>query len=125
MLGELLPFVEHTHEKPDDNPVAAAIEYLEYHYKEPCKVEDLAELCFLSPSRFFYRFKEQTGFSPIVYKNRLCIRHAAQALLLEKHKSIEEISEEYGFESAVYFRRLFKSVTGKTPTNYRREEALL
>lgn len=125
LLGELLPLVEHTHEKPSDNPVAAAIEYLEYHYKEPCKVEDLAELCFLSPSRFFYRFKEQTGFSPIVYKNRVCIRHAAQTLLLEKHKSIEEISEEYGFESAVYFRRLFKRVTGKTPTTYRQEETLL
>ena len=100
-------------------------EYLENNYDAHCTVEGLAGLCFLSPSRFFYHFKKETGLSPIAYKNQVCIRHATQTLLLEKHKSIEEVSEEYGFESAVYFRRLFKSVTGKTPTQYRNEETLL
>ncbi len=34
--------------------------------------------------------------------------------------SIEEISERLGFETAIYFRRLFKAQTGKTPCEYRK-----
>lgn len=126
LCGELLPFIEHEEtETLESNPISPAIEYIQTHYAEKCTVEELAELCFLSPSRFYYHFKTQTGYSPIVYKNRICIQQAAQALLLEKYKSIEKIAEEYGFESAVYFRRLFKSVIGKTPTQYKKEETFL
>lgn len=125
LLAKILPRVKHTHEPATHNPVANAIEYIEQNYASPCTVETLASLCFLSPSRFFYHFKKQTGLSPIAYKNQICIRNAARTLLIEKHKSIEEISEEYGFESAVYFRRLFKSITGKTPKQFKNEETLL
>jgi YesN/AraC family two-component response regulator len=31
---------------------------------------------------------------------------------------VEEISSRLGFESAIYFRRVFKKVTGKSPTAY-------
>ncbi len=102
-----------------------AIEYISEHYKEKLTVEELARLCYLSPSRFYYLFKKQTGYPPIVFKNRRCILEACGALLLDRTKSVEEISLDFGFESAVYFRRLFKSVTGKTPTQYRTEETLL
>ena len=34
--------------------------------------------------------------------------------------SIENISEQVGFESAAYFRRVFKKVTGKSPREYRK-----
>lgn len=126
ICGEILPFIEHEETKEiESNPIAPALEYIQKHYEEKCTVEQLAELCFLSPSRFYYHFKAQTGYSPIVYKNRVCIHQAAKTLLLEKYKSIEKISEEYGFESAVYFRRLFKSIIGKTPTQYKKEETLL
>ena len=108
-----------------DGPIAPALAYIENNYTLHCDVKELAELCFLSVSRFHFLFKQQTGYAPIVYKNRLAIRHAAQSLLLEREKSIEEISEEYGFESAIYFRRLFKNITGKTPTQYRKSETLL
>ncbi len=105
--------------------ITPAIEYLNEHFKEKVSVEQLASLCYLSPSRFYYLFKKQTGYSPIVYKNRISIFEACGALLVDKNKSVEEISVEYGFESAVYFRRLFKAITGKTPTQYREQETLL
>lgn len=109
----------------DTTSVSPAIEYIIKHYREKITIDELASLCYLSPSRFYYLFKLQTGYPPIVYKNRICILEACGTLLLDKNKSVEEISLEYGFESAVYFRRLFKSVTGKTPTKYREQETLL
>ena len=121
----LLPRLSFTPITPPVNTVTNALKYIENNYTVPCTVDELARFCFLSASRFYFLFKRQTGCSPIVYKNKLCISRAAQTLLLEKHKSIEEISKEYGFESAVYFRRLFKKLIGKTPTQYREEETLL
>jgi AraC-like DNA-binding protein len=57
--------------------------------------------------------------SPIAYKNQLCIDQAAQILLSGSKKSIEEISSELGFESATYFRRVFKQYTGISPRMFR------
>ena len=47
------------------------------------------------------------------------------ALVADPHRSIESLSAEYGFESPVYFRRLFKSITGTTPTEYRYQQTLI
>ena len=47
------------------------------------------------------------------------------ALVADPKKSIETLSAEYGFDSPVYFRRLFKSVTGVTPTEYRSRQMLI
>ncbi len=112
-------------EQTETTSVTPALEYINTHYKDKISIEQLASLCYLSTSRFYYLFKKQTGYSPIVYKNRIAILRACGTLLLDKNKSIEEISFDFGFESAVYFRRLFKSITGKTPTQYRTEETLL
>ena len=125
ICGKLFPYITGYSDFGYDGPIARALLYLENNYAVPCSVKELAELCFLSVSRFHFLFKKETGYAPIAYKNRVAIRHAMQALLLEKQKSVEDISQEYGFESAIYFRRLFKKITGKTPTQYRKEENLL
>ena len=65
------------------------------------------------------------GVSPIVYKNRLSIQSAAQELLYNKDESIANISKKYGFSSLVYFEQLFKKTTGKSPSQYRKENQLL
>ena len=125
LCGKVAPVITAFSQAGYDGPIAPALAYIENNYTARCDVKELAELCFLSVSRFHFLFKQQTGYAPIVYKNRLTIRHAAQALLLERQKSVEEISEEYGFESAIYFRRLFKNITGKTPTQYRKNKTFL
>ena len=111
--------------KENDNPILPALTYLNTNTSAHTTIEDLASMCFMSPSRFHFLFKKHTGLSPIVYKNNVLIQKAAEALLFEKGKSIEEISEQYGFESVIYFRRLFKKATKKTPSEYRKEDILL
>ena len=125
LCAELISDIEINRKKENNNPVSPAIEYLKANSSAPCTIERLADLCFLSPSRFHYLFKKHTGRTPIAYKNEILIRKAAQAITLKKDKSIESISEEYGFDSVIYFRRLFKRMTGKTPLEYRKDNSLL
>ena len=105
--------------------IQPALDYLQKNYTQQCTVENLAELCFLSPSRFYYLFQKETGETPIHYKNRLTVEACAQKLIENQSVSVEEIASAHGFESAVYFRRLFKKLTGKTPTEYRKQELSL
>ena len=105
--------------------VQPALDYLEANFDKKVSVKYLASLCFLSEAHFYTCFKNEIGTSPIDYKNRLCIRHTMHTLVSEPKMSIEDIAEAYGFESAVYFRRLFKSITGKTPSEYRKSEILM
>jgi two-component system response regulator YesN len=44
----------------------------------------------------------------------------AKHLLLEGDIKIYEVSEMVGFASLSYFNRTFKSISGKTPNEYRK-----
>lgn len=102
--------------------LAPAVYYLEQNYKKNVTVDELSKLCYLSPSRFFYLFKQQTGTSPIVYKNKIACQRSAQDLLNDKTKPIAEIAKEHGFSSVVYFERVFKKIMGKSPSVYRKTQ---
>ena len=125
LCGTLLPKVKTKEGILPKSSITPAIIYLEDNYTESLKIDFLSSLCCLSSSRFFYLFKKNVGCSPITYKNKIAIQKAAQSLLLHKDTSIESIAYEHGFESPIYFRRLFKKLTGKTPSKYRKEERLI
>lgn len=111
--------------KAVNKTISPALNYIEQNYTKPISVTKLASLCYLSPSRFHYLFKQQMGVSPIVYKNQLAIQHSARDLLYHADASIHEISEIHGFTSIIYFERLFKKIIGKSPSLYRKENKLL
>lgn len=99
--------------------IKPAIAFLESNYRKKIYVKDLASMCCFSESRFYTLFKAATGCTPIDYKNNLLIQHS-MALLAETNKPIEQISDELGFSSVSYFRKLFKAVTGKNPKDVRK-----
>ena len=45
-------------------------------------------------------------------------REAAKRMMTEGDYKVYEISDELGFESAFYFSRVFKKVTGMAPRDY-------
>lgn len=118
VLNDLYSKISPEDKEKNASPIIPAIEYLETHYKEPVKIEELASLCGFSESRFYTLFKFATGLSPIQYKNYLMVQNATK-LLQKSELSISEISEQMGCSSPNYFTRIFKSVTGKSPISFK------
>jgi len=69
-------------------------------------------------SYFRTMFKKYTGMSPVQYHLQLRIKKAEEMLLLTK-KPVKVIAYELGFQSIYYFSRLFKTKTGKSPSDFR------
>lgn len=105
--------------------IQPAISLMENRFREDIKIKQLADLCCISESRFFAWFKKLTGTTPVEYKNRIAIGFAKAELISEPDKSVERVAEECGFDSAIYFRRVFRKITGKTPSEYRKNESVL
>jgi len=122
VLSKISHRLTYIHQESVDIRLKNAREYINLNYNKPLSVNELAREANMSVSNFHASFKKAFGTSPITYKNKVCISHATRMLIDNRQKSIEEISEELGFSSAVYFRRIFKSETGKTPREYRLSE---
>lgn len=101
-----------------DDTVKKAQFYMEKKFTEPISVEALASDLGISQRHFVRRFKNATGDSPLLYLQR--IRIEAAKLQLEKTMhSIDEITQQVGYEDPNSFRKLFKKNTGLSPSEYR------
>ncbi len=120
LIGHIYPEIKLNQTEQIDERILTAVEYIQQHYNENFSIDYISNLCALSVSHFHTLFKESVGCSPIEYKHAICIRHAELLLLENTKKPIEAISSELGFESSIYFRKVFKKITGKTPREYRK-----
>lgn len=93
-------------------------EYVSENYKNKIAIADLARVLFLSEGHFCRFFKRCVGISAIEYLNVFRVGKAEE-LLRDTEMSVTEIALQAGFEDANYFTRLFKRITGHTPTEYR------
>lgn len=125
-LAHLLAvMVRHRHESWREEPDARqkinrTLAYMKAHLGQPLLLDKLAALANLSRSRYAALFKEQTGFAPIDYFNRLRMHRACQ-LLDTTGSSVKSIATQLGYEDPLYFSRVFRSVTEKSPMEYRRQ----
>ena len=88
------------------------------HIDTSLDLNQIASELSVSYSKFRLDFKRQTGVSPLQYYLSLKIEKSKE-LLLNTHKTQKEIAYELGFESDVYFNRLFKKKTGLAPGKFR------
>lgn len=82
-------------------------------------VEDMAQAADLSRSHFSRRFRESEGVSPREYLEHIRIKHS-MSLLAQHEIRVKEVADRCGFRDENYFTRVFKRVSGMTPTQYRR-----
>lgn len=101
--------------------IKPAIEYIHRHYSEIDSISDLAALCSISVSRFQYLFKAELGKSALRYITDLKISQAKR-LLKQMDYSVSEISQILGYKDALYFSKVFKHYTGKSPTEFKNQK---
>lgn len=96
------------------------IAYLNKHYTESVGLDEIASYTAMNPTAFCRYFKENTGKTFKEYVLDMRIGYACK-LLNSSMMNISQISATCGFESPVHFNRIFKRVTGMTPTVYREQ----
>lgn len=103
--------------------VAAALRTLETRFTEPMRIEDLAASVFLSPDRFTIVFTARMGRTPSDYLRHLRLERAKR-LLLTTDMAILAVGRQSGFSQHKHFDAIFKSATGLTPRQFRRQGPL-
>jgi len=98
--------------------VEKAIDYIIEHYREPLTLNNVADKLYLNPSYFCKIFKDETGepFTKYLINFRL---QKAMKLMEDPTKKIYEIAELVGYENIQYFNKIFKSMQGVSPLQYR------
>ncbi|WP_169834392.1 AraC family transcriptional regulator [Paenibacillus donghaensis] len=93
--------------------------WIEDHYHEEVKLDQLAEETHLSKSYVSRIFHQETGSRLVDYLTARRIKQACR-LLSTTDLSVEQIGIAVGFPNASYFNQLFKKVLGTTPLKYRK-----
>ena len=103
-----------------DSAILAAQSWLRENSHEASPVERIVRRSGLSERSFNRRFRKATGHTPIAYVQNLRVE-AAKFELETQTTPVDEISAKVGYEDPAFFRRLFKRITGLTPSAYRRK----
>ena len=103
----------------DDEAIELAQTWLVNNYPSANPVSSMVEQSGLSESTFSRRFRKLNGISPMDYVQAVRVEEA-KLRLEETDASIDQISQEVGYEDSASFRRLFKRKTSMTPAEYRK-----
>lgn len=79
-----------------------------------------AAICNVCPTYFRRKFKIIFGISPSQYVRKIRIDYAKELLMLNQY-SVSEIAAMTGYENVYYFSRIFKEITGMSPTEFRKK----
>ena len=103
----------------DENPIIISIKrYIKTNLKEKLTLTDIAKQVGYSACHCDTIFKKKTGNSIINYLIEERIDEAKR-LIEEGSTPLKIISDNIGFLDYNYFSRIFKKITGKTPTEYK------
>lgn len=103
-----------------DSSIELIKKYIREHLDDDLNRKKLASLVYLSPDYLSHVFSERTGESLSTFILNERIKKAKELLLLSP-KSIRDIALLSGFPNISYFSRQFKSITGKTPQEFRKK----
>ncbi len=101
-----------------DEAIAKAQNYIEEKYNSTITLHSIAQRAGLGERTLNRRFKACTGDTPSEYLQGVRVE-AARNLLESTNKSVDEITYAVGYQDVSSFRRLFKTVVGLTPSEYR------
>jgi AraC family transcriptional regulator len=99
--------------------VDEAINYIHDNLATDLSLTTLAEVSGCSVRRFMDLFKRRTGCSPHQYVLRERIS-VSRALLTQRDISVTEVAFRVGFQEQSHFSKLFRRLTGTTPSTYQR-----
>lgn len=103
-----------------DSRLAFVVKFIREHLHEPLNIDLLSKKACMSQTHFFRCFKNELGISPVDFINAERIKFA-QTLLRNPSRSITDVCYASGFNNVTYFNKLFKRLTGQTPSEFRQQ----
>ena len=124
----LVNFFESVIDEQDENPLSqvsvhtmeSVKEYIDYHYTEKLSIMEIADKFNFSYSYLCTSFKRYFGESPNDYIIKKRIYKAKLLFDSDPVLSIKETAAMAGYDNPYYFSRIFKNVTGISPSQYKK-----
>jgi AraC-like DNA-binding protein/ligand-binding sensor protein len=99
-------------------PVAKAKHFIAQNQDGALCLATVAKAVNTSTFYFCKLFKRATGLTFTDYLSRVRIEKA-KTLLSDRNRRVSEVAYEVGFQSLTHFNRVFRKLTGQSPTDYR------
>lgn len=103
----------------ETRPITEAKRYIQQHYQESLRLEDVSNAVGFNATYFSTLFKKETGQNFTDYLTELRIGKAKELLCGDK-LSVQDVAEMVGYRDLKYFSRLFKKTTGVSPSDYKK-----
>lgn len=120
MCNQLVGTVESAYIDAKHDRISKVLAYLKNHCDEKIRLDEVAQIFHVTPHYLSRSFKECTGISFVNYINHLKIEQAKERL--RDNHSIMQVSLDLGYESITHFERVFKKVTGTSPTAWKKQK---
>lgn len=118
-VGQELRRLDSERAQREMRPITEAKRYIQQHYQEALRLEDVSNVVGFNATYFSTLFKKETGQNFMDYLTDLRISKAKE-LLCGDSLSVQDVAEVVGYRDLKYFSRLFKKSTGVSPSDYKK-----
>jgi AraC family transcriptional regulator len=95
------------------------VDFLDAHLESDLRLSDLAREAGVSTSHFLRSFRQSTGKTPYQFLLHRRVQRA-QLLMRDLRAPLTEVALASGFADQHHLARVFRRITGVTPSSYRR-----
>src|SRR5699024_10185470 len=103
----------------ETRPITEAKRYIQQHYQEALRLEDVSSAVGFNATYFSALFKKETGQNFMDYLTELRVNKSKE-LLCRDDLSVQDVAELVGYRDLKYFSRLFKKITVVSPSDYKK-----
>jgi AraC-like DNA-binding protein len=106
------------YDEKDNNRINKVYQFLMKNFHNDIHLNEVAELCNMTPNSFCRFFKMRAQKSLTQFINEIRIGHACKLLQSEDY-SIADVCYASGFNNPTNFNKFFKAIKGMKPSEYR------
>ena len=100
--------------------VRTAMDYINRHLPDELTLEEIAKRADMSPNYFSHIFKKTVGVALWDYITSKRIESAMTLITERPDRNMLDIAVDCGFNNTANFNKMFRRVTGMTPSKFRR-----